>query len=823
MLGLIGLDIPGLRQLAGFLFLTFVPGILILRILKIHNIGLIESLLYSVGLSIAFVMATGVVVNFALPPLGVSQPLTVAPLAMIFTVFFLILCFLAYKRDKDFRRSNPPPEDNEKIAKLGSSSTIKPFLLAVLLPLLAILGTSLVNSYQSNYLLLALIFIIAILVILVAFNKFIPEQVYPFMILMMALALLYQTTLISNYLVGSDIHQEYYWGKLIIENGYWDAAIPGGINSCLSIVMLAPVYSLLLNMDVAWLFKIIYPLFFSLLPLTLFQIFRSQIGSRYAFLAAFFFIAMPMFFMDLTQLARQQISELFFVLVILLMVDRKLTLMQRTILVIVFSFGVVVSHYGMGTGYVIGYLACGALLLIFIKSRPGRTVWQWLIGKSHSLPRDLTAGRAFNKKALAIIVGVGLISMFVYYGVTSVGLEGPRVAAGVGQSLIERVIHGITTPPPAEISLAEIPPTEIPPTEIPPTEMPPAEMPPAETPPTETPPIEISPAEIPPTETPTVEVPGLIQNIIARFPFLNPLAKEPLAQTALGLDFTLGSLGGKVWRIFQYLVELCLIVGFFRLIFRPRALGFKFKAEYISLTIISALILLGIYVLPIRGWGLGTPRIFGITLLLMSPLLLLGGEFIGQGIVKFAKIFRRRLVSWRLILGSHAPLGFFVLVIMIPYFIFNSGVAFELSRSQTTSFINMPYSIALSSYRLDVTSVFTKQDVTAADWLYSVAGEDYILYADRHGYQALRERFGSSTNIIWLNLRSAKVYPPLYFYLRAWNVQKKVLTFPTAYAARESISFADLPLFMQIMEKADIIYNNGAQVLALPETEKVKE
>ena len=42
--GVIGLDamgiqIPIIRQLIGFIYLTFVPGILILRILKLHNLG----------------------------------------------------------------------------------------------------------------------------------------------------------------------------------------------------------------------------------------------------------------------------------------------------------------------------------------------------------------------------------------------------------------------------------------------------------------------------------------------------------------------------------------------------------------------------------------------------------------------------------------------------------------------------------------------------------------------------------------------------------------------------------------------------------------
>jgi uncharacterized membrane protein len=788
MLGLVGLvglgfDVPVLRQIIGFIFLTFIPGLLILRILKIHNIGIIESVLYSVGLSLAFVMAVGVVANFALPPLGVSQPIALAPLIVTFTVFFLILCFLAYARDKDFRPTNPLPEDNAKIAKPSFFTNLNPFLLAILLPLLAILGASLVNSYHNNAILLAFIFIVIVIIGLVAFNKFIPPPVYPFLIVMMAIALIYQTTLISSNLVGSDIHLEYYAGNLVKENGYWDATIPFTINSCLSIVMLGPIYSLLLNMDIVWLFKIVYPLFFCLAPLAIFRILHLQIKPSYAFLATFFFISMPMFMMDMAQLARQQLSELFFVLVILLMVDRKLTLIQRTTLVIIFGFGVVVSHYGMGTGY-IGYLLLGALVLIIIKSRPGRAIWQWLVGKSHSLPADLTSHGAFNKKALAAIVGVSLVFMLGYYSVVASGsaLSGSRVATNIAQGTMEQVIHGITTPPAAE------------------------------TPPVETPPVETPPVETPPT----VELPSFIQGIIARFPMLDPLTKEPLTQTALGLDFPLASSGGKAWRIFQYLVELCLVIGFIRLIFRPRRLG-EFKAEYLSLTLVSGIILLGVFVLPTIGYGMGSVRIFGITLLLMAPLFLFGGEAIAYAIDKLARIFRRGFPSSQLSLENPILLQFLVLVVLIPYFIFNSGVVFELSRSQTTHFIDTPYSIALSSYRVDVTTTFTKQDTAAADWLSKrIAEENCTIYADHHSAKLLAWQTG-----FFLSKKACEFSPdtkelssPSYIYLRAWNTQKRALTFSTVYAGRRSINFDDLPWLMTALEKSDKIYdNNSAQIL----------
>ena len=752
MLGLIGLDIigfgiTGLQQIVGFLFLTFVPGVLLLRILKIHNISIIESLLYTVGLSIAFVMAIGVILNFALPPLGVSRPIATLPVIIAVTIVLLILGFVAYKRDKNFTPAGPLSEKGEGKAKVGLGARLNPFLLAVLLPLLAILGAILVNSYQNNALILALIFIIALIIGLVAFDKFIPPQAYPLLIIMIAMSLLYQTTLLSDYLVGSDIHLEYYYAKLVSESGYWSASIASTINSCLSVVILAPVYSLLLNLDIVWLFKIVYPFFSCLAPLALFRILRLQIGPRYAFLAAIFFIAMPMFFMDMTQLARQQISELFFVLVILLMVDRKLTLLQRTVLVVIFGFGVIVSYYGLGTGYAIGYITIGMLVLLIIKSRLGRKLWQWVVGKSSSLPDDLASGGAFTKKALAIIVSVSLVFMFAYYGVVAsgAGLSGYQVAKEIAETTVST--------------------------------------------------IAASP--------------------IGRFPSLNLLAKEPLVQTAVGLDFSMASPGGKLWRVLQYLVELFLVVGFFRLIFRPAGLG-KLKAEYIALVIVSVLILLGVFVLPTWSYSMGVTRIWQITLLLLAPLFIFGGETIALGIVKLFRACSKGFVSLKGKLNYRTLAWFPVVVILIPYFIFNTGIIFELSRSQTIYFINMPYSIALSSYRLDLNTVFTRQDLTAASWLCKEAGGDEPVYADHHSSKLSLNPIDFPCNITEVPYNTKEIGIPGYFYLRAWNIESEALTFGSGYATRQSVSFDDLPWYRVTMKTADRIYSNGgAQVLML--------
>ncbi len=42
------LDIPGLRYVVGFIYLTFIPGVLVLRSLRWHGLSLSETLLYCV-------------------------------------------------------------------------------------------------------------------------------------------------------------------------------------------------------------------------------------------------------------------------------------------------------------------------------------------------------------------------------------------------------------------------------------------------------------------------------------------------------------------------------------------------------------------------------------------------------------------------------------------------------------------------------------------------------------------------------------------------------------------------------------------------------
>jgi uncharacterized membrane protein len=634
----------------------------------------------------------------------------------------------AYIRDRNFQAPAPI-----NIGKLFSPA----FLLLILLPILAVLGGYLVNYYQNNILLLVLILAIAAIVGLAAFGKFIPEKIYPLAIIMIAIALLLHITLSSSQLSGGDIHVEYYFQNLVLQSGWWNATIPDNVNTTLSILMLMPIYSLLLNIDPVWVFNLIHPLIFALVPLALFYIYREQIGSKKAFLSAFFFMSVFTFFAVLTQAARQEIAELFFALLILLLIDRNLARRQKTTLAIVFSLSLVVSHYSLG--YIALAALIGAWVLLLLMKSKARIIWQWLTNKFGGLPQDIISDRALPTKNMALIIGIFLVFALLWYG-------------GIAGGTALRTIIGIG------------------------------------------------------------------QEQAAAAPGALPPARESLIYTALGLDFMSASALGKAWRIFQYLTELFIIIGFIRLLLKPK----KFKAEYIALSMMFALVLFLCIVLPRFSYHWDVIRFYHVALFFLSPLFILGGETTCEGI---SRLFRRSSLQDSLKHNS-AYLSLVTIAIIIPSFLFNTGFIFEVSGSNlgtSTNIYDQPWTRALSGYRID-TAIFDQGEAAAVRYLSKIVNDKTLIYGDEYGYILLFERF------YWDQVRiirdspdqipSGKIPDDAYVFLRTWNIRNNEIAIAEFQGAQREVvhlSFNSSPgLLSQRLENGPLIYNNGAAQIVAP-------
>jgi uncharacterized membrane protein len=350
-IGDLGFNVPVLRQVIGFIDLTFIPGLLILRAMGLSTLPRIEKMLYSVGLSLFVSMAIGLLINSLYPLLGIGKPISSWPFLITITAVLLILGIFTYK--KDTGSSLPEKACWRQIFSPSS-------LFLILIPLISILGTQLVNVYHSNILLLILILLISLVPIVIVFTKFIREELYLLAICMIALALLFHVSLISNYLTGYDIHVEYYFANLVRINSIWDATVPNSYNAMLSVAMLGPIYSLICGMDLTWVFKIIYPLLYSFVPLGIYMVCNRQVNSKISFLAAFFFIAVNTFYMEMISLARQEIAELFLTLILLVVVTKQLNATAQKALFLIFSASLVISHYS------ISYIFCFSILVAWI-------------------------------------------------------------------------------------------------------------------------------------------------------------------------------------------------------------------------------------------------------------------------------------------------------------------------------------------------------------------------------------------------------------------------------------------------------------------------
>ena len=757
--------VPGLRQVVGFLFLAFVPGFIILRILKIHNISMTEALLYSVGLSIAFSLFVGLFMHLVLPIIGVSRPFTPLPVASTLTLFTVILIAIAYIRDR-----KPSIQICVEPRRIFTPSN----LLLILVFLLNISGALIIYAYGNNVILMMSTIIITILVSLAVFCKFLKQRDYPLAITVIAISILYQVTLVSPNLIGIDIHGEYYFQRLVVDNGYWDATITHLYNSALSVVILAPIYSIILHTDTSWIFKVIYPLFFALVPLALYRFYQHQIGANKAFLAAFFFVIVPVFSLEIIAITRQQIAELFFALFLLLIIDNKLSQGQKFTLAAIFILSITLSHYSTAAVFFV-YVALGWLLLILTNNLWFKKLWRKINRKERQLPETQPSPQAFPFKLFSVLLVLFIVCTFFYYGWAASGRPLEKIiqiASGQIETITTETLLLIPVQPKTSIEPAAEP-----------------------TSPTE--PGDGAPAG--PEEPVKPSRPSRLFDLTRR---------EGLVKAAVGLDFGSVSTQGKVFRIFQYITQIFIIVGFIMLLFKRRRLGFS--REHIVFSLVSVLILAACIFSPGFSSTMNATRIYHLTLFILAPVFILGGESIWMGI---RSLFRKVKLNTNYI-DEQTSFNIFILAVLIPYFLFTSGFIFEITKQKVIDSLDTPFSYALSSYRVDIGGVANSKDLICTDWLAMHLVNEHYLYADLHGSLLIEDYPLLAHKRRPLPSNIEELSNDNYVFLRTWNIESQSITKWAGIGLRRQISLEESGLIPYLMSRNKIYDNGGSQVLA---------
>ena len=421
-----GLNVPIIKNIVGFIFILFVPGMLLLRLLDLDGIEYNgQILIYTVGLSLASLMLVGFLMNTIYPLFGISNPLSTVSIFVTINALIIILCFICYNVDKGRRyrlilrnlkdmviKKSPPNHVNVK------NLITSPLLFAALIPFLSVLGAYMMNVYQYNVLTMVMIAIIGLMALLVGMGK-VNSKYYSLFVFVISLSLLLHKSLITNYIWGWDVNNEYFLASQVISNSLWDQNLAMNYNSMLSVMMVAPIFSTFINTGLIWIMKIVYPFIFALTPLGLYYVFRKQTSPRIAFFAAFFFMIQFTFYTEMVSLIRQQVAEFMLVLVLMIMVSEQMDVTKRSVLAIIFGLSIVVAHYGLA--YIMMFILSVSLIFMYVLDKDLWGIFnRYLAGskfgsnEKHQVNTKIKQYRSIIKKS-RVIITPPFIALFILF------------------------------------------------------------------------------------------------------------------------------------------------------------------------------------------------------------------------------------------------------------------------------------------------------------------------------------------------------------------------------------------------------------------------
>ncbi len=145
-----------------------------------------------------------------------------------------------------------------------------------------------------------------------------------------------------------------------------------------------------------------------------------------------------------------------------------------------------------------------------------------------------------------------------------------------------------------------------------------------------------------------------------------------------------------------------------------------------------------------------------------------------------------------------------ILTILMTYFIFTSGLVFETTKSKNISYLDLPYSIALSAERTGIVGVFTENDVECAKWLANNAEKGVLIYADANGFVLLTGWLEPYKQLVEVFSKMPEKFPEKsYVVLTEWNVKNELLVIHTGQAGLRV--YQPLPK----LEDKKIIFQSG--------------
>ncbi|HYF71642.1 MAG TPA: hypothetical protein VD864_02410, partial [Nocardioides sp.] len=283
------LDVPVVRPAVALVTFVALPVLVLHRRAGLPADTGAARLLYAVGLTVLSLILGGLLLDAALPAVGVDRPLAPAPLAVAWLVVDAALLLwrpaVPLLPEGSVRRGGRALLD----ARLELAQA-----LAVLALVAAVLGAIRLNNDAGGQVALAAVLLAggALLALLLGARSSIGRDART--IGLVAAALLLATSLRGWNITGHDIQAEFLAFRLANEGQNWQMAdLPSAYNACLSVTILPTVLVQATGLSGELVFKVLLQLVFALVPVLTYLFARRFVARRVALAGAVLTMAFP--------------------------------------------------------------------------------------------------------------------------------------------------------------------------------------------------------------------------------------------------------------------------------------------------------------------------------------------------------------------------------------------------------------------------------------------------------------------------------------------------------------------------------------------------
>lgn len=334
------LPMTAIQTVLGFVLLTFIPGLLILRVIRKRFRPI--DVLYAVTLSLTFSMFVAWVTNavyvqsqiISKPFIGTTLPWTYVGVIGALTVSVWNLT-----------RDQTPADEIRRVFTYIGEYNGKVIVLLLTLPILGVAGALFINRVSENGIALFVLATCAVLPLSVLhFDE--KRRYLGLAILAISFALVLQRALLATHLAFGDGMAEYGVAQRILNNGYW---IPTGTKGAM--VRVGPMqaaYQLIMDIPLLWVFKTAHPFVFAFTPVIGYLLATRYFSKEVAFLGSALYVFLPETYRLLPRNTRTGAAVFFTAVLVAVILDAGIEKRYRNFLALAFFWALITSHYGIG-------------------------------------------------------------------------------------------------------------------------------------------------------------------------------------------------------------------------------------------------------------------------------------------------------------------------------------------------------------------------------------------------------------------------------------------------------------------------------------------